>query len=85
MGCSHNCDSCSGGCGEPQSLLVKPNALSSIKKVIGVISGKGGVGKSLATSMLAVAMSRKGYHTAILDSDFSGPSIPKAFGMAGKL
>ena len=85
MGCSHNCDSCSGGCGEPQSLLVKPNALSSIKKVIGVISGKGGVGKSLATSMLAVAMSRKGYHTAILDADITGPSIPKAFGMAGKL
>lgn len=85
MGCSHNCDSCSGGCGEPQSLLVKPNALSSIKKVIGVISGKGGVGKSLATSMLAVAMSRKGYHTAILDADITGPSIPKAFGMTGKL
>ncbi|MBP3311295.1 MAG: Mrp/NBP35 family ATP-binding protein [Butyricicoccus sp.] len=85
MGCSHNCESCSGGCGEPQSLLVKPNALSSIKKVIGVISGKGGVGKSLATSMLAVAMSRKGYHTAILDADITGPSIPKAFGMSGKL
>lgn len=85
MGCSHNCESCSGGCGEPQSLLVKPNALSSIKKVIGVISGKGGVGKSLATSMLAVAMSRKGYHTAILDADITGPSIPKAFGMSGQL
>lgn len=85
MGCSHNCDSCQAGCGEPESLLVKPNNLSSIKKVIGVISGKGGVGKSLATSMLAVAMCRKGYHTAILDADITGPSIPKAFGVSGRL
>jgi Mrp family chromosome partitioning ATPase len=85
MGCSHNCDSCSGGCGTPESLLVKPNELSTIRKVIGVISGKGGVGKSLATSMLAVSMNRRGYHTAILDADITGPSIPKAFGMSGKL
>ena len=64
MGCSHNCDSCSGGCGEPQSLLVAANQYSSIGKVIGIVSGKGGVGKSLVTSMLAVAMTRKGYHSA---------------------
>ena len=85
MGCSHNCESCSGSCGQPESLLVAPNKLSTIHKVIAVVSGKGGVGKSLATSMLAVGMSRKGYHTAILDADITGPSIPKAFGMSGKL
>ena len=66
MGCSHNCESCSGSCGQPESLLVAPNKLSTIHKVIAVVSGKGGVGKSLATSMLAVGMCRKGYHTAIL-------------------
>ena len=85
MGCSHNCESCSGSCGQPESLLVAPNKLSTIHKVIAVVSGKGGVGKSLATSMLAVGMCRKGYHTAILDADITGPSIPKAFGMSGKL
>jgi Mrp family chromosome partitioning ATPase len=56
--------------------------MSSVKKVIGVVSGKGGVGKSLVTSMLAVTMSRMGYHTAILDADITGPSIPKAFGLS---
>jgi Mrp family chromosome partitioning ATPase len=60
------------------------NELSSVKKVIGVVSGKGGVGKSLVTSLLAVAMNKKGYHTAILDADVTGPSIPKAFGIKGK-
>ena len=85
MGCSHNCESCSGSCGHPECLLVAPNKLSTINKVIAVVSGKGGVGKSLATSMLAVGMCRKGYHTAILDADITGPSIPKAFGMSGKL
>lgn len=58
--------------------------MSSIKRVIGVVSGKGGVGKSLVTSMLAVAMKRRGYHTAILDADVTGPSIPKAFGLKEK-
>ncbi len=62
----------------------KPNELSSIKKVIGIVSGKGGVGKSLVTSMLAIAMNRKGYNTAILDADITGPSIPKAFGINRK-
>ncbi|WFA08760.1 Mrp/NBP35 family ATP-binding protein [Tissierella sp. Yu-01] len=60
------------------------NDLSSVKKVIGVVSGKGGVGKSLVTSMLAVEMNRKGYKTAILDADITGPSIPKAFGITEK-
>ncbi len=85
MGCSHNCDSCSGSCGGPESLQVAANQYSNIHKVIGVVSGKGGVGKSLVTSLLAVAMTRKGYHSAILDADITGPSIPKAFGVAGQL
>lgn len=86
--CSHNCESCSANCssregGTPQSFLEKPNKLSSIKKVIGVVSGKGGVGKSLVTSLMAVTMSRKGYSAAILDADITGPSIPKIFGVTG--
>ena len=85
MGCSHNCESCSSACGTPKSLQVAPNKLSTIRKVIGVVSGKGGVGKSLVTSMLAVAMTRRGYHTAILDADITGPSIPKTFGLSGEL
>ena len=81
--CTHNCDTCTANCDSrvPESLLVAPNELSSIKKVIGVVSGKGGVGKSLVTSMLAVLMNRKGYKTAILDADITGPSIPKSFGL----
>jgi Mrp family chromosome partitioning ATPase len=58
--------------------------LSSIKKLIGIMSGKGGVGKSLVTSMLAVTMNRRGYKAAILDADITGPSIPKAFGVTEK-
>ena len=64
--------------------LEKPHELSRIKKVIGVVSGKGGVGKSLVTSLLAVLMNREGYNTAILDADITGPSIPKAFGITEK-
>ena len=86
--CTHNCDTCSAKCGEQEqdskSFLEKPNELSSIKKVIGVVSGKGGVGKSLITSLLAVSMQRKGLKTAILDADITGPSIPKAFGLTEK-
>ena len=85
MGCTHNCESCSSGCSDPKSLMKPPHELSSIRRVIGVVSGKGGVGKSLATSMLAVALSRRGQHTAILDADITGPSIPKTFGLHGKL
>ena len=84
-GCSHDCEHCAENCGErksnPADFLEKPHAMSSIKKVIGVVSGKGGVGKSLVTSLMAVAMNRRGSHTAILDADVTGPSIPKAFGL----
>lgn len=81
--CNHNCSSCSSNCKErtQESLLATPHAKSSIKKIIGVISGKGGVGKSLVTSMLAVEAQREGYHTAILDGDITGPSIAKVFGL----
>ena len=87
--CTHDCSSCGAACssregGAPQSLLEPQNKLSNVKKVIGVVSGKGGVGKSLVTSMLAVEMSRRGYKTAILDADITGPSIPKVFGLHGK-
>ena len=81
--CTHDCSSCSQNCSsrDPKSLLEKPHELSKIKKVIGVVSGKGGVGKSLITSLLAVSMKRRGFSTAILDADITGPSIPKAFGL----
>ena len=84
--CTHNCESCGSDCGErtaPQSLRVAGNSHSTIKKVIGVVSGKGGVGKSMVTSMLAVAAQREGYKAAVLDADVTGPSIPKAFGLTG--
>lgn len=85
-GCSGSCASCSskGNCGKPQSLLEPANSLSDIKKVIAVVSGKGGVGKSMVTSSLAVMMQRRGFSTAILDADVTGPSIPKIFGVTGR-
>lgn len=81
--CTHNCSTCSSGCSnqEKNSLKEQPHELSSVKHIIAVVSGKGGVGKSLVTSMLAVHMQRLGYKTAILDADVTGPSIPKAFGL----
>ena len=84
--CSHNCGSCSANCSsrKPADFLVPPNQHSNIKKVIGVVSGKGGVGKSMVTSTLAVLTNRKGKKTAILDADITGPSIPKAFGVTDK-
>ena len=84
-GCSGNCSSCGESCSDrkPESLLAEPNKKSNVKKVIAVVSGKGGVGKSLVTSLLAVLAQRKGYKTAILDADITGPSIPKAFGLHG--
>ncbi len=86
--CNHDCSSCSEDCTEREEqefdFSEKPHEMSSIKKVIGVVSGKGGVGKSLVTSMLAVTMNRKGYNAAILDADVTGPSIPKAFGIKEK-
>lgn len=81
--CTHDCSSCSANCSSRQGGIPKEqlNELSSVKKVIGVVSGKGGVGKSIVTSMLSVLMQRKGYKTAILDADITGPSIPRAFGL----
>lgn len=81
--CSHDCSSCSADCSSrsPESFREKPHKESRIGKVIGVVSGKGGVGKSMTSSMLAVNLQRKGYHTAIMDADITGPSIPKAFGI----
>ena len=85
MGCDHNCDSCSENCGERRGGIEKErlHELSRVGKVIGVISGKGGVGKSLVTSLMAVTMQRRGYRTAIMDADITGPSIPRAFGVSG--
>ena len=85
--CNHDCSSCSSNCGErtePQSLIAPVNQYSSVKKVIAVVSGKGGVGKSLVTSLLAVLTRRRGHKTAILDADITGPSIPGVFGVHQK-
>lgn len=84
--CSHNCSGCGESCGdrEQESLFEKLNEHSSVKKVIGVVSGKGGVGKSLVTSLLAVAAQKKGLRAAIMDADITGPSIPKSFGIHEK-
>ena len=82
--CTHDCSTCGQNCGqrtEPESLLQKPHEQSHIKKVIGVCSGKGGVGKSMVTSLLAVAMQRMGLKVGILDADITGPSIPREFGL----
>ena len=82
-GCTHNCSTCSSNCAsrEKESLLIPANPLSRVKHIVGVVSGKGGVGKSLVTTMLAVLLSREGYKVGVLDADITGPSIPKAFGM----
>lgn len=83
--CTHNCNTCGENCSgrqtEQTSFLEPLNPASTVKKVIGVVSGKGGVGKSLVTTMMAVRMNAKNYKTAILDADITGPSIPKAFGL----
>ncbi|WP_019177370.1 Mrp/NBP35 family ATP-binding protein [Methanomassiliicoccus luminyensis] len=82
--CDQSCGSCSAECSErraTEDFTERPHELSHIRRVIGVVSGKGGVGKSLVTSTLATLMRRKGYRTAILDADITGPSIPKAFGI----
>ncbi|MBO5374138.1 MAG: Mrp/NBP35 family ATP-binding protein [Clostridia bacterium] len=85
--CTHDCSTCSANCSSRQQGIPKEqlNDLSSVKHVIGVVSGKGGVGKSIVTSMLAVLMQRKGYKTAILDADITGPSIPRAFGLNDRI
>ena len=81
--CTHDCSSCSKDC-KDRDLHENPHPQSSIKKVIAVVSGKGGVGKSIVTSMLSVLSARKNHTTAILDADITGPSIPKAFGIHEK-
>ena len=80
--CNHDCSSCGENCAsrKPESLLAPANPGSRVKKVIGVVSGKGGVGKSLVTSLLATLMRRRGNATAVLDADITGPSIPRIFG-----
>ena len=83
--CTHDCSTCSENCGEREAetedLSAKLNPEASVKKVYAVVSGKGGVGKSLVTSLLACEMQRRGHQAAILDADMTGPSIPKAFGL----
>ena len=81
--CNHDCSSCSANCSDrkPESFLKPLNPYSSVKKVIAVVSGKGGVGKSLVTSLLASEMQRRGHSCAVLDADITGPSIPKSFGI----
>ena len=87
--CTHDCSSCGESCSSRDNassldMTEKLNQYSNVKKVIGVVSGKGGVGKSIVTSLLAVMFSRRGYETAVLDADITGPSIPKAFGIKEK-
>ena len=85
--CTHNCSTCGESCGErkePQSFLKAHHPDSRVGKVYGIVSGKGGVGKSMVTSQLAVALSRRGCKVGIMDADVTGPSIPKAFGIRDK-
>jgi len=87
--CNHDCGSCTANCssreGQKHDFTAKANPNSNVKKVIGVVSGKGGVGKSMITSLLSVIMRRRGYNSAVLDADITGPSIPKSFGVHGQL
>ena len=84
--CTHNCETCGESCPSREGGFPKEQLKEgcSVKKVIGIVSGKGGVGKSVVTSLLSVILNRRGYHTAILDADVTGPSIPKAFGLHGR-
>ncbi|MBE6122666.1 MAG: P-loop NTPase [Solobacterium sp.] len=85
--CNHNCEGCSANCSErnsPESFRIEPSPRSSIRKIIGVVSGKGGVGKSFVTSVLASEMQRRGHRAAVLDGDITGPSMGKAFGIHEK-
>ena len=87
--CTHDCGSCAANCssreGGAPDFSAKANAHSRVKKVIGVVSGKGGVGKSMVTSLMSAIMRRRGFNTAVLDADITGPSIPKAFGVKEQL
>ena len=79
--CTHDCSTCGENCSE-RDMSAKLNPAASVKKVIAVVSGKGGVGKSLVTSLMASEMQRRGYQAAVLDADVTGPSIPKGFGIS---
>lgn len=93
--CTHDCSTCSSNCSskdttvlekeKPESFLEKTHEFSNVKKVFGVLSGKGGVGKSLVSGLLASLLNKQGYKTAILDADITGPSIPKMFGLKGNV
>ena len=87
--CTHDCGSCSANCasreGQAPDFSAPANPHSRVKKVIGVVSGKGGVGKSLVTSLMSVILRRRGHSVAILDADITGPSIPTAFGVHDQL
>ena len=87
--CTHDCGSCSANCasreGQAPDFAAQANPHSRVKKVIGVVSGKGGVGKSMVTSLMSVILRRRGLSTAVLDADITGPSIPKAFGVREQL
>ena len=88
--CTHNCSTCTANCSSREKgeqaandFLAPQNAASNVKRVIGVVSGKGGVGKSTVTCALATLFNRRGYKTAVLDADITGPSVPRAFGLRG--
>ncbi len=91
--CTHDCSTCSLNCSSraegdsntKSSFIEKQNSMSNVKRVIAVVSGKGGVGKSMITDLLAVTMRRRGYNVAVLDADVTGPSVPKAFGVKGQV
>ena len=83
--CNHNCEGCSQDCASRAQEPITPTSDTKIKKIVGVLSGKGGVGKSMVSAMLAIELARKGYSVGIMDADITGPSIPKMFGLNGQL
>ena len=83
MGCTHDCSSCGESCEskEKENLIKAPNPASTVRRVIAVMSGKGGVGKSLVTALMSVLMQRRGHQAAVMDADVTGPSVPQMFGV----
>lgn len=86
MGCTHDCSSCGESCEskEKENLIKAPNPASTVRRVIAVMSGKGGVGKSLVTALMSVLMQRRGHQAAVMDADVTGPSVPRMFGIKGR-